>query len=275
MLFKWFNKKFSDQVMQLPVVPLVPFSECAGAQANPRPRLVATGSESSHPQPDRALIDLRNVFKTFHTPGGDFRALQGVNLEIAEGEFVSIIGKSGSGKTTLINLISGIDSPTSGEIFVGGTPVHKLNEGQIATWRGRNMGIVFQFFQLLPALTVLENVMLPMGLGNLYTRNERYERAMCLLNLVDLAGEAHQLPNKLSGGQQQRAAIARALANDPPIIATDEPTGNLDSASAEAVMQLFENLVAQGKTILMVTHDQDLARRAGRTIALADGVILN
>jgi putative ABC transport system ATP-binding protein len=274
MLFKWFNntRKLPDLAAPLPVVP---FSECAGARADRQSRPVAVSLDNGEPNGDPSLIALRGVSKAFHTSGGDFRALQGVNLEIAEGEFVSIIGKSGSGKTTLINLITGIDSPTAGEIFVAGTPVHQLNEGQMATWRGRNMGIVFQFFQLLPALTVLENVMLPMGLSNLYTRDERIERALCLLNLVELTGEADKLPNKLSGGQQQRAAIARALANDPPIIATDEPTGNLDSASAETVMQLFESLVDQGKTILMVTHDQDLARRAGRTIALADGVILN
>jgi len=222
-----------------------------------------------------SLIELRQVGKTYQTPAGRFDALKDVSLEIKQGEFVSIIGKSGSGKTTLINLITGIDDPTEGEIFIGDTPVHKLNEGQMAAWRGLNIGIVFQFFQLLLTLTVLENVMLPMGLCNLYTRPGRHERAMHLLELVDLAEQADKLPNKLSGGQQQRAAIARALANDPPIIATDEPTGNLDSRSAEAVMELFEDLVAQGKTILMVTHDGDLAKRAKRTIALADGVIVN
>ena len=222
-----------------------------------------------------SLIELRQVGKTYHTPAGRFDALKGVNLEIKQGEFVSIIGKSGSGKTTLINLITGIDDPTEGEIIIGDTAVHSLNEGQMAAWRGLNIGIVFQFFQLLPTLTVLENVMLPMGLCNLYTRAERYERDIHLLELVDLTEQADKLPHKLSGGQQQRAAIARALANDPPIIATDEPTGNLDSRSAEAVIKLFEDLVAQGKTILMVTHDGDLAKRAKRTIALADGVIIN
>ena len=231
------------------------------------------GNEKSNG--NTSLIELREVGKTYHTPAGRFDALKGVSLEIKAGEFVSIIGKSGSGKTTLINLITGIDGPTEGEIFIGDTPVHKLSEGQMAAWRGLNIGIVFQFFQLLPTLTVLENVMLPMGLCNLYTRAERYDRALHLLELVDLAEQADKLPNKLSGGQQQRAAIARAMANDPPIIATDEPTGNLDSRSAEAVMELFEDLVARGKTILMVTHDGDLAKRAKRTIALADGVIIN
>jgi putative ABC transport system ATP-binding protein len=221
------------------------------------------------------LIDLRDVWKSFKTPAGQFDALKGISLSIDPGEFVSIIGKSGSGKTTLINLIAGIDNLTSGEIRVGGTPVHNLNEGQMAIWRGRTLGIVFQFFQLLPSLTVMENVVLPMGLSNLYTRAERYERAAYLLDLVGLSQQANSLPNKLSGGQQQRAAIARAMANDPPIIATDEPTGNLDSQSANAVLNLFENLVAENKTILMVTHDRDLAKRAGRTIALADGEIIN
>jgi len=221
------------------------------------------------------LIDLRSVWKSFQTPAGRFDALKGISLSIDPGEFVSIIGKSGSGKTTLINLIAGIDNLTSGEILVGGTPVHNLNEGQMALWRGRTLGIVFQFFQLLPSLTVMENVVLPMGLSNLYTRTERYERAAYLLDLVDLSEQANSLPNKLSGGQQQRAAIARAMANDPPIIATDEPTGNLDTQSANAVLNLFENLVAENKTILMVTHDRDLAKRAGRTIALADGEIIS
>ena len=221
------------------------------------------------------LIDLRSVWKSFQTPAGRFDALKGISLSIDPGEFVSIIGKSGSGKTTLINLIAGIDDLTSGEILVGGTPVHNLNEGQMALWRGRTLGIVFQFFQLLPSLTVMENVVLPMGLSNLYTRAERYERAAYLLDLVDLSEQANSLPNKLSGGQQQRAAIARAMANDPPIIATDEPTGNLDTQSANAVLNLFENLVAENKTILMVTHDRDLAKRAGRTIALADGEIIS
>jgi putative ABC transport system ATP-binding protein len=155
------------------------------------------------------------------------------------------------------------------------TPVHALNEGHVASWRGLHVGVVFQFFQLLPSLTVLENVILPMGLCNLYSRQERFERGMQLLSLVDLAGQADDLPPRLSGGQQQRAAIARALANDPPIIATDEPTGNLDSGAAEAVMRLFEDLVSQGKTILMVTHDEDLAKRAARTIVIADGFLIS
>jgi ABC-type lipoprotein export system ATPase subunit len=224
---------------------------------------------------DGSLIKLRNVFKVYDTPAGRFTALNGVDLNIGTGEFVSIIGKSGSGKTTLINMLTGIDRPTNGEIFIGGTAVHQLDEGQTATWRGTHMGVVFQFFQLLPTLTALENVRLPMDFCNLYTPAERNERAMQLLDLVGIAEYAHKLPNHLAGGQQQRAAIARALANDPPIIATDEPTGNLDSRTAEAVMQLFEDLVKQGKTILMVTHDEDLARRAPRTVVIHDGEIVN
>ncbi len=235
----------------------------------------SNGSKIRNPCDGKTLILLRDVAKTYHTAAGEFIALKGVDLEIQAGEFVAITGKSGSGKTTLINVLTGIDRPTGGEIFVCDTPVHELNEGQIAGWRGLNVGVVFQFFQLLPTLTVLENVMLPMGLCNLYTRQERYERGMHLLSLVDLTGQSDELPPKLSGGEQQRAAIARALANDPPIIATDEPTGNLDSTAAESVMRLFEQLVSQGKTILMVTHDDDLARRASRKIVIADGLLIS
>lgn len=224
---------------------------------------------------DGTLINLRGVQKVYETSAGTFTALRNLDLTIQRGEFVSIVGKSGSGKTTLINMLTGIDHPTRGEIFIGGTAVHRLSESEIATWRGTHLGVVFQFFQLLPTLTALENVRLPMDFCNLYTPAERNERALHLLELVGIAEYAHQLPNHLAGGQQQRAAIARALANDPPIIATDEPTGNLDWHTAETVMELFESLVAQGKTILMVTHDDDLAARATRTIALADGEIVN
>ncbi len=223
----------------------------------------------------KALIDLRDVVKIYQTEAGGFPALKGINLKIGEGEFVSVIGKSGSGKTTLINMLTGIDEPTSGEIHVAGVPIHTLSESEIARWRGVNMGVVFQFFQLLPTLTVLENVMLPMDFCNMYTRSERRSRAMHLLELVGIGEHAHKLPSKLSGGQQQRAAIARALANNPPIIATDEPTGNLDSRTAEAIFGLFEGLVQQGTTILMVTHDDDLAQRATRTVIIADGEIVN
>jgi putative ABC transport system ATP-binding protein len=233
------------------------------------------GSGNGRISTPSSLIEVRDVVKTYHTGAGNFTALDGINLNVGTGEFVSIVGKSGSGKTTLINVLTGIDVPTSGEIYIGGTAVHKLKEGQKASWRGINMGIVFQFFQLLPTLTVLENVTLPMGLCNLYSKKERNERGFELLDLVDLTEFADNLPNTLSGGQQQRAAIARSLANDPPIIATDEPTGNLDSRSSEKVIHLFEELVDGGKTILMVTHDQDLANRTSRTIVIADGSIVN
>jgi putative ABC transport system ATP-binding protein len=220
-------------------------------------------------------IFLKDVVKTYDTAAGKFVALDGINLQINQGEFISIVGKSGSGKTTLINMLTGIDRPSSGEIFVRGTPLHKLSEGEIASWRGVNLGVVFQFFQLLPMLTVLENIILPMDVCNIYTRQERSQRARYLLQLVGLSGMEDKFPGKLSGGQQQSAAIARALANDPPIIATDEPTGNLDTRGAEAVLTLFEELVSDGKTILMVTHDDDLAGRASRTIRISDGLIVD
>jgi ABC-type lipoprotein export system ATPase subunit len=229
------------------------------------------------PQVDdsKALIDLRDLHKVYHTDAGDFPALVGIDLQIGRGEFVSVIGKSGSGKTTLINMLTGIDRPTKGDIFIGGIPIHDLNEGQMAVWRGRNMGVVFQFFQLLPTLSVLQNVMIPMDFCNMFAPAERRERAMRLLEMVDIAEHAHKPPSRLSGGQQQRAAIARALANDPPIIATDEPTGNLDSKTAAQIFDLFQQLVDDGKTILMVTHDDDLAQRASRTVIIADGEIVN
>jgi putative ABC transport system ATP-binding protein len=221
------------------------------------------------------LIELRQVVKAYKGEAGEFVALKSVNLQVDPGEFVAVVGKSGSGKSTLINMITGIDRPTSGEVLVGDTAVHTLSEGQIAVWRGRNVGVVFQFFQLLPTLTVVENVMLPMDFCNVYGMRERKERAMYLLGLVDMADQAYKLPNALSGGQQQRVAIARALATDPPILVADEPTGNLDSATAESIFQLFADLVEHGKTILMVTHDRDLARRVGRTITLVDGEIVD
>lgn len=221
--------------------------------------------------PSDALIDLRTLEKAYQTEAGPFLALRGLDLHVQPGEFVSVVGKSGSGKSTLINMITGIDRPTAGEVIVRGTPIHLLSEGKMAEWRGRNMGIVFQFFQLLPTLTLLENVMLPMDFCQLYDPNDRPERAMSLLAQVALEGEAHKLPTAVSGGQQQRAAIARALANDPPIIVADEPTGNLDSNTAESIFHLFEELVRNGKTILMVTHDGELAARAARTITIADG----
>ncbi|MCK6566242.1 MAG: ATP-binding cassette domain-containing protein [Anaerolineales bacterium] len=224
---------------------------------------------------DRSMIDLRNVNKFYKTAAGDFHALSDVDLRIQAGEFVSIIGKSGSGKTTLLNMITGIDRPTNGEVWVNGTGVHTLNENRMARWRGKNLGVVFQFFQLLPMISVIENIMLPMDFCRMYAMAERRKRAMELLELVELADHAHKLPTALSGGQQQRVAIARALANDPPVIIADEPTGNLDSKTAESVFALFNNLVDKGKTIIIVTHDSAMAKRAHRTALIADGEIVN
>ncbi len=225
-------------------------------------------------QYDEYLITLHDVVKTYRTEAGDFFALKNIRLKIGNSEFVGVIGKSGSGKSTLINMITGIDRPTKGGVYVTGTPIHTLSEGRVAQWRGRNLGIVFQFFQLLPMLTVLENVMLPMDFCNMYAPRQRRERALSVLDLVDVAEHANKLPSMLSGGEQQRVAIARALANDPPIIVADEPTGNLDSKTSEKVFNLFEELVASGKTVLMVTHDGDQARRVKRTIVIADGEII-
>ena len=232
-------------------------------------------STGSYRNGNEHLIDLRNVVKIYESAAGTFPALRGVSLLVDPGEFIAVVGKSGSGKSTLINMITGIDRPTSGEIYVGDTAVHTLNEGELAVWRGRNMGVIFQFFQLLPTLTVLENVMLPMDFCHMYAPGERPERAMRLLEQVEMAEHAHKLPSAVSGGQQQRVAIARALANDPPIIVADEPTGNLDSKTSEAVFRLFEELVSACKTILVVTHDRDLARRVQRTVVLSDGLIVD
>ncbi len=228
------------------------------------------------PELDRTgpLIGLRSVVKTYDTGEVPFTALRGVDLEVEAGEFVGLIGKSGSGKTTLVNMITGIDRPTSGEVNVAGTPVHSLGENKLAMWRGKTIGVVFQFFQLLPTLTVAENVMLPMDFCRVHNLRDRPEYAMHLLEQVEMADQAHKLPAALSGGQQQRVAIARALANDPPLIAADEPTGNLDSATAESVFELFETLVAAGKTIVMVTHDSDLASRVTRALHVRDGEIV-
>jgi ABC-type lipoprotein export system ATPase subunit len=224
---------------------------------------------------EHPLIELRGVDKAYQTAAGDYPVLKGVDLSFQAGEFISIIGKSGSGKTTLLNMITGIDRPTSGEVWVNGTPLHKMSESQMARWRGRNMGIVFQFFQLLPTLSILENILLAMDFGGKIPSSERKERAIHLLDLVGLADHAYKLPLALSGGQQQRVAIARALANDPPVVIADEPTGNLDSKTAESVFELFNELVAQGKTIIIVTHDSALAKRTHRTALIADGEIVN
>ncbi len=221
------------------------------------------------------FITIRRLVKTYPTPAGPLEALRGVDMQIDAGELVGVIGRSGSGKSTLINVLAGIDRLTSGEVWIGSTPVHTLSEEGLARWRGTNVGVVFQFFQLLPTLTLLENVMLPMELCGRHTPRARRDRAMALLERVGLAEQARKLPAAVSGGQQQRAAIARALANEPPLLVADEPTGNLDSRTAETIFALFRELVDAGTTIVMVTHDDEFARRVDRTIVIADGQVLN
>jgi putative ABC transport system ATP-binding protein len=223
-----------------------------------------------------ALIHLKDVRKAYKTPAGDFLALKGIDLQVQEGEFLAVVGKSGAGKSTLINMVTGIDRPSSGEIRVGSQAIQDMNEDQIATWRGKHVGVVFQFFQLLPMLTCAENVMMPMDFAGLYSSpRERRQRALSLLEQVGIAEHADKVPSAVSGGQRQRVAIARALANDPMLLAADEPTGNLDSKTADAMFQVFERLVGEGKTIVLVTHDRDLAVRATRRVHLADGQIVD
>ena len=217
------------------------------------------------------LVDIRDVFKDYEGPQGPIHALKHVNLRVMAGEFVGIRGPSGSGKSTLLNMITGVDRPTGGQVIVNGTDLTELNEDRLARWRGVNVGVVFQFFQLLPTLTVQENVILPMDFARRGRPKERLERAEMLLEQVGLADQAHKLPNALSGGQQQRAAIARALANDPPLLVGDEPTGNLDSKTAHGVFDAFEKLVARGKSFVMVTHSNSLAERIPRVIEVLDG----
>jgi putative ABC transport system ATP-binding protein len=218
---------------------------------------------------------LRDVVKAYPTPAGDFLALKNISLCVESGEFVTIMGQSGSGKSTLLNIIAGIDRPTGGAVHVAGTAVHELKEREIAPWRGRHVGVVFQFFQLLPTLTCLENVVLPMDFCHTYPSRERLDRARELLERIGMADQADKLPSALSGGQQQRVAIARALANDPVLLLADEPTGNLDSRTADDIFALFETFVADGRTVLMVTHEEPLARRTQRIVTIHDGAILH
>jgi putative ABC transport system ATP-binding protein len=224
---------------------------------------------------DSDIIRLEDATKSFGTRGGqEFQALRGISLRVAPGDFLAVLGKSGSGKSTLLNLIAGIDRPTLGEVHAAGANLTQLSENKMALWRGRNIGVVFQFFQLLPTLTVEENIMLAMDFVGRVPGGSRRTRARELLELVGLSDQAAKLPSALSGGQQQRAAIARALANDPPIVLADEPTGNLDSETSAAVAELFHGLIAQRKTLLIVTHDDNLASRAHRVIQLKDGLIV-
>lgn len=221
------------------------------------------------------LVSLKNVSKSFPIASGSFDALKNVNLTIRNGQLIAVTGKSGSGKSTLLNIIAGIDKPSEGEVFINNIRVDRLSESELASWRGKNIGVVFQFFQLLPTLTIIENVMLPMDFCNRYPRSERRERALALLDLVNIRDQSDKLPSSLSGGQQQRAAIARALANDPPIIIADEPTGNLDSHTATSIFDLFSKLTRSGKTVIIVTHEKEFSSYFERVIAIADGVIEN
>ena len=234
-----------------------------------------TAPELPVPQPGLAALHLVQVKKNYRTGAGEFEALKGISLEVEQGEFVAVVGKSGSGKSTLINLIAGIDRPTAGEVWVAGTPVHTLNENQIAVWRGKTVGIVFQFFQLLPTLTVLENVMLPMDFCHVYDKEDRPRRALALLQRVGVDDQADKLPASLSGGQQQRVAIARALAAKPAIILADEPTGNLDSRTSQDVLGLMK-ITSQKfvQTIVMITHNEEIAQLADRIIRIEDGLIV-
>lgn len=231
------------------------------------------GNRNGRRDSKTAIIRLRGVDKAYRTPAGDFYALKGIDLEVYPGELVGVIGKSGAGKTTLTNMVTGVDRVTTGEVWVNGDPVHAMSENRLALWRGRTLGVVYQSFQLMPSLSLLHNVMLPMDLCGLYPPLRSPARAQELLEQVGLKEHIHKLPSDISGGQQQRVAIARALANDPPILIADEPTGRLDSATAETIFEIFERLVEQGKTILMVTHDQSLAERVSRRVLLVDGQI--
>jgi putative ABC transport system ATP-binding protein len=217
------------------------------------------------------MIELQQVTKTYETASGPFTALQDISLSIQAGEFVAIVGKSGSGKTTLLNVLAGIDRPTSGTVSIVGQDLQALSESQLAEWRGRTIGLVFQFFQLLPTLTIVENVMLPMDFVEVIPLTKRRTIALELLERVGIANQADKLPTALSGGQQQRAAIARALANDPPILMADEPTGNLDEATRASVLELFAKLKQNGRTIIVVTHERDISRYTDRQVTLVDG----
>ena len=220
------------------------------------------------------VVQLDNVVKSFPLGEDDeVTVLKGINLEVRDGEFISIVGPSGNGKSTLLNMITGIDRPSSGNVIVTGRPVHNMSENDLAGWRGEHVGIIFQFFQMLPSLSILQNIILPMDFARKYDAKERRARAMHLLEQVGLADQANKLPGMVSGGQQQRGAIARALANDPDLIVADEPTGNLDSRTAAEVFALFNRLVEEGKTMLMVTHDKELARQVPRVVEITDGRI--
>ena len=219
------------------------------------------------------MISIRGLTRTYHTPAGPFAALRGIDLDVAAGEFVAVVGRSGSGKSTLLNLIAGIDRPSAGTLAVAGRPIHDLGHDELAVWRGRQVGVVFQFFQLLPTLSAVENVLMPMDLAGHIPVRERERRAAALLARVGVADQAEKLPATLSGGQQQRVAIARALANDPPLLLADEPTGNLDTTTSSEIFELFGALAEDGKTVVVVTHERDAWTGVRRTVTLADGMV--
>ena len=221
------------------------------------------------------MISLHHVNKTYETPAGKFSALRDIDLEIEPGQFVGVVGKSGSGKSTLLNMVAGIDRPSAGTVAVAGTEIQNLSENKLAAWRGRNVGFVFQFFQLLPTLTAAENVMLPMDFSKSVPLRERRKRAVALLERVGVGLHADKLPATLSGGEQQRVAIARALANEPPLVLADEPTGNLDSVTATAILDLFRDMANQGTTLVIATHEADIARVIDRRIEISDGTLLH
>ncbi len=231
------------------------------------------GKERNQAVPSRRLIELERVSKIYRSNSGDFTALAEAKLSVASGEFVAIVGKSGSGKSTLLNMVTGIDRPTSGIVQINGTTLNDLSENKLAKWRGSNVGLVFQFQQLMPTLTVVENVMLPMDFLGTVPNDERLPRSLSLLEMVGIADQANKFPSALSGGQQQRVAIARALANDPPVIAADEPTGNLDSRTADSVLGLFRKLSDAGKAVVIVTHERDISDRVDRVVAVVDGQV--
>ncbi len=219
------------------------------------------------------IIQIKQVVKSFPVGDSEITILKGIDLTINQGEFICIVGPSGNGKSTLLNMMTGIDHPSQGEVIVTSKAIHAMSENELAVWRGEYVGIIFQFFQMLPALSLLQNVALPMDFLKKLSPKERRERALTLLEMVGLADQAYKLPSQVSGGQQQRAAIARALANDPPLLIADEPTGNLDSKTSDEVFALFEQLVAQGKTMALVTHSRSLAARIPRIVEIRNGVI--
>ncbi len=221
------------------------------------------------------MISLQNLSKKFDTPAGSFAALKDVNLEVKSGEFVGLVGKSGSGKSTLLNMIGGIDRPSSGSVAVGNTSIQDLKENQLAIWRGRTVGFVFQFFQLLPTLTAVENVLLPMDFSKTFPARDRRNRALTLLERVGVIQQADKLPATLSGGEQQRVAIARALANEPSVVLADEPTGNLDSKTANSVLDLFREMATAGTTVVIATHEAQIARVIDRRVEISDGALIS